>query len=138
MFFELLKKLERCIIYTLIFLMGVVLAISTIELAWIIIKDIITEPVFFLEINEILDIFGFFLIILIGIELLDTIKVFLKEKIIHAEVVLLVSIMAIARKIIIIDTKEVSDMTLIGIGVIVLALSIGYYIIKKTNKDKQQ
>jgi uncharacterized membrane protein (DUF373 family) len=38
---------------------------------------------------------------------------------------------AIARKVIILDVKELSSLTLIGIGAIVLALSTGYYLLKR-------
>jgi uncharacterized membrane protein (DUF373 family) len=37
---------------------------------------------------------------------------------------------AIARKVIILDVKELSSLTLIGIGVIIFALSAGYYFLK--------
>ncbi len=55
----------------LIMMMIVVIFLTTIELAWIIIQDIITPPIIFLEIDQFLEIFGFFLLILIGIELLE-------------------------------------------------------------------
>ena len=69
-----LKKFEHVVIIALIFMMIVVVLISTVELAYIIIKDIISPPIFWLEIDDLLDIFGFFLLILIGVELLETIK----------------------------------------------------------------
>ena len=50
-------------------MMVVVVLLSTIELGWIIIRDIVTAPVILLEIDELLEIFGFFLLVLIGIEL---------------------------------------------------------------------
>lgn len=37
---------------------------------------------------------------------------------------------AIARKVIILDIKEVSSLTMLGIAAIILALSIGYYLSK--------
>jgi len=105
--------------------------LSTVELGWIIIEDIITPPVFLLDINELLDIFGMFLLVLIGVELLETVKMYLNEKKVHVEVVFTVAMIAIARKVIILDVKELSSLTLIGIGAIIIALSSGYYLIKR-------
>ena len=45
----LLKKFERLIIHSLIVMMMVVILLTTIELAWLIIKDIISPPIFILE-----------------------------------------------------------------------------------------
>ncbi len=42
-----------------------------------------------------------------------------------------VAIIAIARKIIILDVKDLSSLTLIGIGVITFALSAGYYLVRR-------
>ena len=59
----------------LIVMMMAVVLISTLELGYIIIQDIISPPLFWLEIDELLEIFGFFLMILIGLELIETIHV---------------------------------------------------------------
>jgi uncharacterized membrane protein (DUF373 family) len=126
-----LEKVERLVVSSLLVMMVSVVFLSTVELGWIIIKDIITPPAFLLEINELLDIFGMFLLVLIGVELLETVKMYLSEKKVHVEVVFTVAMIAIARKVIILDVKELSSLTLIGIGAIVLALSTGYYLLKR-------
>jgi len=108
---------------------------STVDLGWIIIKDIITPPIFLLDVNELLDVFGMFLLVLIGVELLETVKMYLSQKKIHVEVVFVVAMIAIARKVIILDIKEVPSLTLIGIGAIIVALSAGYYLLT-TNRNR--
>ena len=81
---RLLKKFEHVVIVSLIIMMIVVVLISTVELAYIIVIDIILAPIFWLEIDDLLDIFGFFLLILIGVELLETIKGYLAQKVVHS------------------------------------------------------
>jgi uncharacterized membrane protein (DUF373 family) len=127
-----LKFFEKLVVFSLVGMMALVVALATLELGWVLVKDIITPPVFLLEINELLDIFGLFLLVLIGIELLDTIKSYLAEHKLHVEIVLVVAMIAIARKVIILDTEKLSDLTLIGIGAIILALAIGYYLVKQS------
>ena len=126
-----LEKIEKVIVLTLLMMMVAVVLLSTIELGWLIIKDISTPPIFFLEIDELLDIFGMFLLVLIGVELLETVKMYLENKTVHVEVVFIVAMIAIARKVIILDVKELSSLTLIGIGVIIFALSAGYYLVRR-------
>jgi hypothetical protein len=53
-----LRNFEKFITVSLIIMMAVVILLATVELGWIIIKDIITPPIFLLDINELLDIFG--------------------------------------------------------------------------------
>lgn len=57
-------------------MMALVVVLATVELGWTIIQDITTPPVVLLELDELLDIFGIFLLVLIGVELVETIKVF--------------------------------------------------------------
>jgi uncharacterized membrane protein (DUF373 family) len=104
--------------------------LTTIELAWMLILDITTEPMFLLEIQELLDLFGLFLLVLIGIELIETLRTYLTDHEIHAEVVFTVALIAIGRKVIILDVKELPSLTLVGIAAIILAMSFGYFLLK--------
>ena len=124
-----LEKLERVIVLSLLIMMVAVVFLSTVDLGWLIIKDMITPPVVLLDINELLEVFGMFLLVLIGVELLETVKMYLSKKTVHVEVVFTVAMIAIARKVVILDIKEVSSLTLIGIGSIIVALSLGYYLL---------
>ena len=127
-----IKKFQKAIILTLVSLMAVVLLFSTVELAWILVKDIMTPPLFLLEIDELLEIFGLFMLVLIGIELLETIaKTYSDESTDHAQIVMSVALIAIARKVIILDVKDMSGLALLGIAAIILALCIGKYLVRK-------
>lgn len=123
------EKVEGFIVLSLLVMMVSVVFLSTLELGYIIVKDIITPPVLLLDIDELLDIFGMFLLVLIGIELLETVKMYLTEKKVHVEVVFAVAMIAIARKVITLDVQELSSLTLLGIGAIIAALSAGYYLV---------
>ena len=126
-----LGKFERGIVHVLIALMMLVVLLATVELGWIIARDIITPPVVLLEIEELLEIFGFFLLVLIGVELLETIKAYLIEQVIHVEIVLEVSLIAIARKVIILDLEKYSELTLIGMASLILAIAVAVYAVKR-------
>jgi uncharacterized membrane protein (DUF373 family) len=135
---EAIKKFERVIFISLIVMMSLVVLLATIELGWIIIKDIITPPIFLLEINELFEIFGLFMLVLIGIELLETIdKTYSSKNVNHTKIVMAVAIIAIARKVIILDVEKYSGLALVGIAAIILALSLGYFLVQRKPVTKK-
>lgn len=89
-----------------------------------------------LSVNELLEVFGLFLLVLIGLELLETIKTYLVEHLIRVEVVFMVALIAMARKVIILDISEHPSLTLFGIGLIIIALAVGYFLIRRSHKDR--
>ena len=125
------KKFENSIVIALLGMMVLVVFFSTIELAVILVDQLLSPPLLLLEIHELLTIFGFFLMILIGLELVETLKVYISEEIVHVEFVFLVAIIAVARKFIVLDIKNLDPLTLIGLASIILALSGGFYLLKK-------
>ena len=132
-----LKWFERLVVLALVAMMAVIILLSTVELGWIIIQDIITPPYVLPGITELLDIFGFFLLILIGIELLETIRAYLVEHIIHVEIVLEVALIAVARKVIILDVKEYPSLTILAIAALILALSVAFLIERRARGGAQ-
>jgi len=51
-----LHKFERIVIAALILMLALVILLSVIELGWVLIMDIITPPVFILEIRQLLEL----------------------------------------------------------------------------------
>jgi uncharacterized membrane protein (DUF373 family) len=133
-----LKKIERVLVSALLIMMVITVFLATIEVAWILIKDIITEPMFLLEVSELLDLFGLFLLVLIGIELMETLKVYLTERAIHVEVVFTVALIAVGRKVIILDVKDMPGLTLFAIAAIIVAMSFGYFLLKYLRHHENQ
>ena len=138
-----LNTFERIIIVALLAMMALVVLLATVDLGWMILKDLLSPPVLMLHVEQLLELFGTFLLVLIGLELLDTVKTYLTGKKVHVEVVLLVSIIAIARKVVILEPKDIDSLKLIGIAAIISALSIGYYFVmlaarKATQPDAQE
>jgi uncharacterized membrane protein (DUF373 family) len=131
-----LRKFERVLVGTLILMLALVVFLSVVELGWVMIKDIVTPPLFILEISELLELFGLFLLVLIGIELLETIKKYYTEGRVDLDVIIAVAVIALSRKIITVDPKEYDPLTLIGMAAIILALVAGYWIAKKDKSSR--
>ena len=136
--FDMLKRYERFMIQVLMVMMAIVLGFATLDLGWFIIEDIIEPPVFLLSVDQLLDIFGLFMLVVIGIELLETImKTYITQGQPHYEVVLSVAIIAISRKVIILDLKDVDGLRLIGIAAIIVALTAGYFLMKRSGSYRK-
>lgn len=133
---KLLRLFEWIIVVGLILMMAVVILLSTIELGRVLVVDIFSPPDFLLGINELLDIFGFFMLILIGVELLETIRAYLNKHEVHIEIVLEVALIAVARKVVIIDVKEYSPESLFAIAALVLSLAGAYFLQKRVRSHQ--
>lgn len=133
-----LKKFERIITGILIVMLAMVVILSVIDLGWFLIQGVLKPPLFILEIEDLLKIFGFFLLVLIGLELLETIKCYYVEGRIELKVIFSVALIALGRKIIILEPEKYTGLTLIGIGVITLALVAGYYVVSTADLKFQR
>jgi len=80
--------------------------------------------------KTLLDIFGLFLSVLIALEILENITAYLKKHVVQVELVIVTSLTAVARKIIILDLEKVTGLSLIGLAIAIIALSISYFIVK--------
>ena len=81
-------------------------------------------------------IFGLFLNVLIALEILENITAYLKKHVIQVELVIVTSLIAVSRKIIILDLEKKTAADLIGLATAIFALSISYLIVRHTNKEK--
>lgn len=124
-----LEWFERFMYIALIVFLIVVLVFTLLELGWLMAIGLFGVSTFRLENQEVLELFGYFLLILIGLELLQTIRVYLERREFHVEIILLVAIIAIARKVILLGTETSGE--LIGIALVIIALCGGYFLIRR-------
>ena len=99
----LIKYFEKFVIITLTVLMGIVVTASTVELVYALYLDFFIKPrhaVLLISLDELSEVFGLFFKVLIGFELFETVKMYLKDNVIHAELILLVGFIAVSRKVI--------------------------------------
>lgn len=128
---KLIRHFETGIIMFMVLLMMIVVGLSALELAVMLWLQILSPPNLLLNLAELLEILGFFMMVLIGLELLETIKNYLTQHALHVEVVILVAMIAIARKVIILDMKEISAASMAGIALLLISLASSYYLVKK-------
>ncbi|MEJ5360283.1 MAG: phosphate-starvation-inducible PsiE family protein [Desulfobacterales bacterium] len=130
-----LRRATRAIIVSLIAMMLFAVVLATLELAIILLHEMRKPPAWLLGIENLLEIFGFFLMILIGLELLESIRAYLADDTLHVEVVFLVAMIAVARKVIILEVNAYSPLALVGVASLILALALGYFFVKRAIRD---
>ena len=74
--------------------------------------------------------------VLIGLELMTSVRMFIKEHEINAEIMLLIAITAVTRKVVIMDSKAIDAMLLFGIGFLIVALTGGYFLLRKSRPQR--
>ncbi len=84
--------------------------------------------------TTLFELFGLFLNVLIALEILENITAYLKKHVIQVELVIVTSLIAVARKIIILDLEKKSSSDLIALAVAVFSLSVGYAIVHQVNR----
>lgn len=129
-------QVEKYISYALLALMAVIVISATLEVGYTIVTEIFTPPGFFIGVQDMFELFGLFLMVLIGLELMSSIRMYVKDQTIHAELMLLVAITAITRKIVIIDAKAIDPLILFAIGFVVISLTAGFYLMRKANRSQ--
>ena len=132
----LLTKTQKLIALVLGILLIVVVALSTVDLGFLIAQDIWKPPRFLIPVQGLLEIFSFFLVILIGVELLETLKAYVKKDVIHVRLVLEVALIAMARKVIILEPDSVTALTLFGMAAIISALGVAFYFERKAHREQ--
>jgi len=85
-------------------------------------------------INSIVSTFGGFLAVLIAIEIFINITLYIRKDVIHIKLVIATALMAIARKVIIFDFKQITPIYIFGTASVILALGITYWLIEKNSK----
>lgn len=134
-FVSLLKGVESLVAKVLSLAMIVVLVVATIDLWRILVQELLfEEPSGFLAIT-LIEIFGMFLNVLIALEVLENITAYLKKHVVQLELVIVTSLTAVARKIIIFDSKEAGGFELVGLGFAIFALAGSYWIVRRLNQQ---
>jgi len=126
----LLEKFERAVNVVLMVMLFAVITLSVVDIGWQLVADVMTPPLFRISPHDLLKIFGMFLLVLVGLELLETLKRFYLDGEIHLRVIFTIALLALGRKIIILEPAKYDGLTLIGLGVIVIALVGGYVFVR--------
>jgi uncharacterized membrane protein (DUF373 family) len=80
--------------------------------------------------------FAGILIILLGLELLETLKAYFVHHELRVEVVLIVAMIAVSKYIIQYDLASIPARTVIGLAALTIALTVGYFLVKRAHRPR--
>jgi uncharacterized membrane protein (DUF373 family) len=126
-----LHVIIRFCVRVLAVLMTLVIMWSVADVAWVLYQRAMASPVGLLDVNDILASFGAFMATLIAIEIFLNIVLYLRDDVLHVKLVLATALMAIARKVIVLDYKTLEPEYILATAAVVFALSIGYWLVAK-------
>jgi uncharacterized membrane protein (DUF373 family) len=135
------SRFERIVIVVLQVLLLLVLTAAIAEV-FVLVYDAVTKRITtgegVLAVTSVPDLqhaiqraFAGILLIILGLELLDTLKTYFTEHRLRLEIILIVATIAIGRHIIVLDFEHVTGPLLAGLGALTLAVTAGYYLVRR-------
>lgn len=124
-----LHRMIRLAIRFLAVLMTLVIFWSVADVLLVLYEKLKSPPVFLLDMTDIFQVFAAFLAVLIAIEIFANITLYLRDDVIHVKLVIATALMAIARKVIVLDINLIEAHYLYGIAAIVMALGVTYWLL---------
>ena len=134
-FLQVLHRAIRLAVKVLAVLMVLVIFWSIADVVYVLYSRLISPPFLLLDLEDILQVFGAFMVVLIGIEIFINIRLYLGSNIFPVQLVIATALMAIARKVIVLDLKLVSAEQIAGIALVTLALGISYWLVKNKSSE---
>lgn len=120
------KNLEQVIALVLCAMLCVIVVLATVELGVGIARDIAVPPVLFPGIDQLLDLFGRVLLVVMGLELVGTMREWVVEGVARVEVVITVAVIALARRVIILEPGHTPSSAMFAVAALFAALALAY------------
>ncbi|MGR9044906.1 MAG: phosphate-starvation-inducible PsiE family protein [Gammaproteobacteria bacterium] len=130
-FIQILHRIIRLGVKFLALLMVIVIVFSIFDVLYVIYERMLSEPKLLLTIDDILETFGSFLVVLIAIEIFINITLYIRSDVIPVKLVVATALMAISRKVIVFDFKSLPYEYVGASSVVVLALGVTYWLVQK-------
>ena len=110
-------------------LMVLVIFLGVIDVGFHLYDYLKTPPFLHLSVSEIFEVFGAFMVVLIAIEIFINIRLYLGSNTLPIRLVVATALMAIARKVIVLDLTQTPANYVYAIGVVTLALGVTYWLV---------
>lgn len=130
----LIRKLHLIIRYAiklLAVLMVLVIIWGVLDVIYVLYSKFVSLPLLLLDVSDIFVIFGAFMVVLIAVEIFINIRLYLGTNVLPIRLVIATALMAIARKVIILDIETISAEEMLAIAAIVLALGVTHWLVGK-------
>lgn len=119
-------------------LMVLVIYWSIADVLYVLYMRLSSPPYFLLDVEDILQTFGAFMVVLIAVEIFINIRLYLGSHVLPVELVVATALMAVARKIIVLDLKIVSAEQVFGLALVTISLGTTYFLLKRNAQSSSK
>ena len=134
---RLMRLFERGILHIAQVLLMLVIVVAVLEL-WYLFAVAIRDRIAHIDsipmlMQAVQRAFSGVLLIVLGLELLETLRVYFTQHHVRLELVIVVALIAVSRHVINLDFEHLSGTTIGGIAALIVALTAGYYLVRKAS-----
>ena len=126
-----LHQIIRVAVKVLAVLMVFIIIFTIGDVVYVFYQRLQEPPLFLLDVSDIFQLFGTVMVVLIAIEIFINIRLYLGTNVLPIRLVVATALMAIARKVIVLDLEKFTPDYLVGISAVTLSLGITYWLISK-------
>jgi uncharacterized membrane protein (DUF373 family) len=126
---------KKSVIYLVMAMIAIVIVAIVYTMGVMIYRLSTDSDFLFADKTDVLSVIGFFLLAVIALEVLDVLSLYTKTHVIHVEVVVLIALTSVARELIVFDFENSDGLLISGVGILVAALAVAYYFIKRVHHD---
>ena len=131
-----LSRFELWVVRTVQVLMGVTILATLGMLVWLLVVEGLGRLASTGSVPElqplVLRAFGGVMLVLLGLELLESLKTYTVVHQVRLEMILIVATIAASRHVILLDFEHANGLSLIGASTLLLALTAGYALVKRS------
>lgn len=124
-----LHRTIRFAIRILAALMVVVILWGVVDVLYVMYQQLMAPPKFMITVSDIFQLFGAFMVVLIAIEIFLNIRLYLGTEMLPVQLVIATALMAIARKIIVLDFEKTDASYILAIAAVIIALGASHWLL---------
>ena len=106
-----------------------VIGFAVVDAGYSFYSKLVSDPILILDVSDILEVFAAALVVLIAIEIYTNVTLYLTADVIHVKLVVATALMAVARKVITLDTSSLDPLYFLGYSGLGLAFGITYWLL---------
>jgi uncharacterized membrane protein (DUF373 family) len=136
-----IRRFEIIVVLAVQLLLVAGLTIATVEL-FVLFFDAVKANITHIESVPKLQVmigklFSGAMVVLLGLELIETLKAYFVQHHVRTELILTVALIAVGRHVIQIDLDQVTGAQLGGLAALISSLALGYFVIRRSHSDSR-
>ena len=130
------QRFETSLAYLLTFVIGAVIVVALARLIVSVVSTLMLESLNPLEHSVFQKVFGEIMTLLIAMEFNHTLRYQISGElgVIQARVVILIALLALARKVVILDVQDLTPAVVMSLGILAFSLGATYWLIREANR----